>query len=116
MRVTGQAGKNWSPRITSRRVPHAGFVLFCHYQHYRFREDRREPMATRGVAVRVPEDLEKAARGAVPELADLPLSTLVRVGLAVLAGHQVPDAIAVAIAYRQQPGRKPSAAPQEVAA
>jgi hypothetical protein len=73
-------------------------------------------MATRGVAVRVPEDLEEAARGATPELAELPLSTLVRVGLAVLAGHQVPEAIKVAIAYRQQPGPKPSATPQEAAA
>ena len=68
---------------------------------------------TRGVAVRVPEDLEEAAR-ATPELAELPLSTLVRVGLAVLAGHQVEEAIRVAIAYRQPPGPKP--ATTEVAA
>jgi hypothetical protein len=68
---------------------------------------------TRGVAVRVPEDLEQAAR-ATPELAELPLSTLVRVGLAVLAGHPVPDAITVAIAARQAPGPKPHTA--EVAA
>jgi hypothetical protein len=73
-------------------------------------------MATRGVAVRVPEDLEEAARGAAPELADMPLSTLVRVGLAVLAGHQVPEAVRVAIASRQPPGRPPAAATQEVAA
>jgi hypothetical protein len=62
---------------------------------------------TRGVAVRVPEDLEEAARS-TPELAELPLSTLVRVGLAVLAGHQVDVAIKVAIAYRQPPGPKQS--------
>jgi hypothetical protein len=71
---------------------------------------------TRGVAVRVPEDLEAAARKATPELAELPLSTLVRVGLAVLAGHQVDNAIKVAIAYRQPPGPKPSSATREVAA
>lgn len=71
-------------------------------------------MATRGVAVRVPEDLEAEARGADPELADLPLSTLVRVGLAVLAGREVPEAIKVAIASRQAPGPKPSTS--EVAA
>ena len=62
---------------------------------------------TRGVAVRVPEDLEQQARATAPELADLPLSTLVRVGLAVLAGHPVPDAITVAIEARQAPGPKP---------
>jgi hypothetical protein len=71
-------------------------------------------MATRVAAVRVPEDLEEAARGATPALADIPLSTLVRVGLAVLAGHQVPEAIKVAIASRQAPGPKPSTS--EVAA
>ena len=69
-------------------------------------------MATRGVNARIPEDLEADARGAAPELKELPLSTLVRVGLAVLAGHQVPEAIKVAIDSRQQPGPKP----QEVAA
>lgn len=62
---------------------------------------------TRGVAARVPEDLEAAARAKAPELAELPLSTLVRVGLAVLAGHPVEDAIRVALAYRQPPGPKP---------
>ena len=71
-------------------------------------------MATRGVNVRVPEDLEAAAREATPELADMPLSTLVRVGLAVLSGREVPEAIKVAIASRQAPGPKPSTS--EVAA
>jgi hypothetical protein len=67
-------------------------------------------MATRSAAVRVPEDLEAAARATAPEQLDgLPLSTLVRVGLAVLAGHKVDDAVKVAIAYRQQPGPKPAA-------
>lgn len=67
-------------------------------------------MATRGVNVRVPEHLEEAARAGAPELADLPVSALIRVGLAMLAGHQeVSDAIRVAIACRQQPGPKPSA-------
>jgi hypothetical protein len=71
-------------------------------------------MATRGVNARIPEDLEEAARGRSPELAELPLSTLVRVGLAVLAGRDVPEAIKVAIASRQAPGPKPSTS--EVAA
>ena len=43
-----------------------------------------------------------------PELAKLPLSTLVRVGLAVLAGHEVDEAITVANDCRQPPGPKPS--------
>ena len=71
-------------------------------------------MATRGVNARIPEDLEEEARRGSPELAKLPLSTLVRVGLAVLAGREVPEAIEVAIASRQAPGPKPSTS--EVAA
>jgi hypothetical protein len=64
---------------------------------------------TRQVAVPVPEELEAAARASAPELAGLPLGTLVRAGLAMLAGHhQVSDAVRVAISYRQAPGPKPS--------
>jgi len=69
---------------------------------------------TRQAAVAVPQYLEDAARATAPELADLPLSTLVRVGLARLAGHQVDEAIKLAIACRQPPGPKPQAT--EVAA
>jgi hypothetical protein len=64
---------------------------------------------TRAVAARVPEDLEARARSSSPDLADLPLSTLVRVGLACLAGHELPDAIRIAEQARQAPGPKPSA-------
>jgi hypothetical protein len=73
---------------------------------------------TRQIAVPVPEDLEAAARATAPELASLPLGTLVRVGLAMLAGHQqVDDAIRVAIGYRQPPGPRGSRPrPSEVAA
>jgi hypothetical protein len=64
---------------------------------------------TRQIAVPVPEHLEAAARQAAPELASLPLGTLVRVGLAMLAGSDdLADAIKVAIACRQAPGPKPS--------
>jgi hypothetical protein len=71
---------------------------------------------TRQAAVAVPEDLEAAARATAPELATLPLSTLVRVGLAMLAGHQqVDEAIRVALDARQAPGPKPPSA-QGVAA
>jgi hypothetical protein len=61
---------------------------------------------TRPVAARVPEDLEAAARNRAPELAALPLSALVRVGLAVLAGYQLEDAITVSLESRQPPGPK----------
>lgn len=72
---------------------------------------------TRGVMARVPEDLEDAARAIAPELADLPLSTLIRVGLATLAGHhRVDDAIQVALACRQQPGPKPAPSAEGAAA
>lgn len=64
---------------------------------------------TRQSAVSVPEELEAAARASAAELADLPLSTLVRAGLAMLAGHhQVGDAVTAALACRQRPGPKPS--------
>lgn len=48
---------------------------------------------TRRITTRVPEDLEDAARASSPELASLDISTLVRVGLAVLAGHTMSFAI-----------------------
>lgn len=66
-------------------------------------------MDTRRVNIRVPEYLESAARAAAPEYADLPMSMLVRVALATLAGHQADEAIQVAIAARQRPGPKPAA-------
>jgi hypothetical protein len=54
--------------------------------------------------VRVPVPLESAARKAAPELAALDFATLARVGLAVLAGMKVPEAIT---AVRTRPGPKP---------
>jgi hypothetical protein len=48
------------------------------------------------VAGRVPDDLVKAARTAAPELADAPVSVLLRVALAVLAGLAIRDAIRAA--------------------
>jgi hypothetical protein len=64
---------------------------------------------TRPVAARVPEDLEAEARARAPELAYLPLSALLRVGLAVLAGRDLDDAIRVSLASRQPPGPKVAA-------
>jgi hypothetical protein len=61
---------------------------------------------TRGVNARLPHDLEEAARNAHPELADLPVSALVRVGVAVLAGHPLHEAIRIADEARQAPGPK----------
>jgi hypothetical protein len=52
--------------------------------------------------VRVPAPLESAARR-TPELAALDFATLARVGLAVLAGMAVPEAIK---AVRTRPGPK----------
>jgi hypothetical protein len=50
--------------------------------------------------VRVDPELEMAARAAIylaaPELADVDSATLLRVGLLVLAGHQVQDAVPLA--------------------
>ncbi len=48
------------------------------------------------LSVRIAPELEAAAREASPELADAEFSTLVRVGLLVLAGHQVSAALALA--------------------
>ncbi len=59
---------------------------------------------TRGIRVRVPESLEERARARSPELAALDMSTLVRVGLAVLAGHDPHEAVTL---VRARPGRKP---------
>jgi hypothetical protein len=61
-------------------------------------------MATRKADARVPEELEAAARQATPELADASISVLIRVALAVLAGHTVHDALARAGGRR---GRRP---------
>lgn len=61
---------------------------------------------TRGIRARVPEALESAARARAPELAELDMSTLVRVGLIVLASPRTSlvDAIAEA---RRRPGPLP---------
>jgi hypothetical protein len=68
----------------------------------------RGPMASmRPTFARVPEDLEAAARKRTPELAAVDFSTLVRTGLAVLAGHPLPEAITAATACRQRPGPQP---------
>jgi hypothetical protein len=48
------------------------------------------------LSVRVAPELEAAAREAVPELASADVSTIIRVGLLVLAGHQVPEALSLA--------------------
>jgi hypothetical protein len=64
---------------------------------------------TRSIHVRMPEELEQEARDARPELADIEVSTLVRIAIAVLAGHPLSDAIRVADEARQPPGRKPAA-------
>ena len=63
---------------------------------------------TRLRTVRVPAELESAARESAPELAALDFATLARVGLAVLAGHVVRDAIEL---VRTRPGpKRPGAA------
>jgi hypothetical protein len=46
--------------------------------------------------VRIEPELEQAARAVAPELAELDHSTLLRVGLLVLAGHPVQDALPLA--------------------
>jgi hypothetical protein len=46
--------------------------------------------------VRVEPELEQAARLASPELAAIDHATLLRVGLLVLAGHLVEDAVPLA--------------------
>jgi hypothetical protein len=58
------------------------------------------------VGVRVPEELERAARSRAPELEALDTTTLLRVGLAMLGG--IADSIAEAIAMsRMRPGPRP---------
>jgi len=65
---------------------------------------------TRRAVARIPEGLEAAARASSPELAALDMSMLLRVGLAVLAGHPVPDALDVARAKRGPKPREEQAA------
>jgi hypothetical protein len=56
-------------------------------------------------AARIPEDLEREARAAAPELTDLGWGQLLRAGLASLAGRPVAEAVAKA---RMTPGpRRP---------
>jgi hypothetical protein len=50
--------------------------------------------------VRAEPELEQAAREACPELAGLNTSTVLRVGLLVLAGHDVRDAVPLAVRKR----------------
>jgi hypothetical protein len=53
----------------------------------------------------VPEALEQQARDSAPELAGVDTSTLLRAGLAVLAGHHdVGDAVRVALDARMPRG------------
>ena len=59
---------------------------------------------TRGVRVRLPIELESAARASDPLLAGLDMSTLVRVAVAALAGHAPREAIAL---VRLERGRGP---------
>jgi hypothetical protein len=44
-------------------------------------------------AVRLPRGLTDEVRAARPELADVPVSQLVRLGLLIVAGYEVADAI-----------------------
>jgi hypothetical protein len=60
--------------------------------------------STRQMPVRVSMALEADARRGAPELEHLDFATLVRVGLARLAGKPLADALAVA---RTKPGPKP---------
>lgn len=50
--------------------------------------------------VRAEPELEQAARAACPELAGLNTSTVLRVGLLVLAGHEVTEAVPLAVRKR----------------
>jgi hypothetical protein len=60
---------------------------------------------TRQTSMRIPVALESAARSATPELAGAGLSTLVRAGLAMLAGAQRDRALDVALSrIGRQPG------------
>jgi hypothetical protein len=63
--------------------------------------------ATRDVHARIPEALENRARHGAPELAHMDLSTLMRVGLAVLAGDDIPAAIRTAVRKRGRPPVRP---------
>jgi hypothetical protein len=58
--------------------------------------------------VRAEPDLLDAAYGAHPELKGLNTATLLRVGLLVLAGHQVEDAVPLAL--RKRGPKQPAAA------
>lgn len=55
-----------------------------------------------GTSIRIPAELEAAARSARPELAALNRSALLRVGLGVLAGLGVTDALTQAT-YKSGP-------------
>jgi hypothetical protein len=65
---------------------------------------------TRVMASRVEPSLETLARGAHPALATIDASRLLRIGLAVLAGHKVPEAIEVTKPAKSGPKPKDSAA------
>jgi len=66
--------------------------------------------ATRAVNTRIPMELEMRARAANPEvLSGLASSMLVRVGLAVLAGDDLPTALQAARDARQPTGRAAAA-------
>jgi hypothetical protein len=55
---------------------------------------------TPNVGIRIAPELISAARGAAPELATVDVPTLARVGLLVLAGHGVRDALPLATLRR----------------
>jgi hypothetical protein len=68
---------------------------------------------TRAINASVPEELEMRARAAAPEVLDgLDKSMLVRVGLATLAGDDLPTALRAArdALQRRGPSPKPAAA------
>ena len=50
-------------------------------------------MPTKQQSVRVPDGLERAARARHPELGDAPTAVLLRIGLALLAGVSLSEAI-----------------------
>jgi hypothetical protein len=56
--------------------------------------------STPGLYVRVEPEIAQAARESSPELSDLTTSELLRVGLLVLAGHDVGDAVPLAARKR----------------
>lgn len=65
---------------------------------------------TRMMNARVPVALETLARSGAPELAHVGLSTLLRAGLASLAGHSPADAVRIAneSAPRGRPAGRPA--------